>query len=98
MILSVTPIYVVPIERDATHDPGPPKLVGAWMSANTIVLYGLWMPPDMFAADMPTRLGGADVQAMTRIWPPAAVAAWPATYLSDPAGGKADQHARHGQE
>ena len=81
--LSTTPVYAISLEPLASHEPDQAELVGAWLSANSIVIFGLWVSPDMQAADMAARLAAEDVSAMTRIWPPSNDAVWPTAYTSD---------------
>jgi len=81
--LSVTPLYMIPLQAGATHDPGRPKVVSAWMSANAVVFFGVWMPPEMIEANMPARLAAEAVSAMTQIWPVVDGARWPSDNTTD---------------
>ena len=58
-------------------------MASAWLSANSVVFYGLWMPPEMVARGVPACLAGDDVDSMLRVWPPSGGTAWPTGYVSD---------------
>jgi hypothetical protein len=58
-------------------------MASAWLSANSVVFCGLWMPPEMVADGAPTRLAGDEVGSMLRVWPPSQATVWPTGYFSD---------------
>lgn len=70
IVLSLTPVHLVPLTTAAASQLNErPALASAWMSANRVVFFGTWMLPEMVAAGEPARFGGAEVDAMVRIWP-----------------------------
>ena len=82
--LSVTPVFLTPLAlgADCSIEARPAK-GSAWLSANSVVFYGLWMPHEMVAAGVPALLAGDEVGSMLRIWPPLEATVWPSGYVSD---------------
>jgi hypothetical protein len=63
--LSVTPLFLTPL--DPQHHGAGEKQPGAacaWLSANSVVFYGQWWPPDMVKVGVPERVAGEEVGAM----------------------------------
>jgi hypothetical protein len=82
--LSVTPVFLTPLAPGADRSiEARPAQASAWLSANSVVFYGLWMPPEMVAKGAPASLAGDEVGSMLKIWPPSEATAWPTGYVSD---------------
>lgn len=86
IVLSLTPVHLVPLTAAAASRlEDRPALASAWLSANGVVFYGIWMLPEMVAAGEPLRFGGAEVDTMVRIWPPTDPKPFPSEPVPDAA-------------
>jgi hypothetical protein len=84
IVLSVTPVFLTLLAPGADRSiEARPAMASAWLSANSVVFYGLWMPPEMVAEGAPARLAGAEISSMLRVWPTSDATAWPTSYVSD---------------
>ena len=83
IVLSLAPVSTIPLAAGASLDPGRPSIASAWLSANGIVFYGLWMPAELRATGFPEQLAGPHLKGMTRIWPPMPTIEWPTSYIDD---------------
>jgi hypothetical protein len=70
IVLSVTPLWVMSLRMQGEDPDGPPAAACAWLSANTVVFYAQWWPPERVVTAVPERLAAGDVDSMLRIWPP----------------------------
>lgn len=83
IVLSLAPIQMISLEREATIDPGRPRMASAWLSANGFVFFGIWMPVDMRRAKLPERLAYPHLTGLRRIWPPSSSGNWSDKLVSD---------------
>lgn len=79
--LSLTPVYLTPLEPGVPES-NRPTMASAWLSANGVVFYGLWTPPELVEDGLPEELA-AVIQPMMRIWPPSESTIWPEGEVTD---------------
>jgi hypothetical protein len=83
IVLSLTPLWIMSLRMQGEDPEGPPGAACAWLSANTVVFYAQWWPPERVVTAVPERLAAEDVDSMLRIWPPSEPTAWPSALVED---------------